>query len=132
MLSNSVSAAAAEGDKRSILWVARTSLLRTDIFDTDIFDTLRRASSMRFDGFVRVLRSFLTQTELFSLPITPQHVNPLLTFKFRAFRRLLLFWNFDFRDKIDRTGVDLEKYFENQKSGTAVVTSAALVRFRKI
>ena len=60
MLSNSVSAAAAKGDKRSILWVARTSLLRTVLFDT-----LRRASSMRFDGFVRVLRVFLTQTELF-------------------------------------------------------------------
>ena len=60
MVSNSVSAAAAECDKRSILWVARTSLLRTVIIDT-----LRRASSMRFDGFVRVVGPTMYGTEVF-------------------------------------------------------------------
>ena len=46
---------------------------------------------MRFDGFVRVLRSFLTHYELFSLPITPKHVNPLLTFKFGHFEGFYCF-----------------------------------------
>ena len=86
---------------------------------------------MRFDGFVRVLRFFLTQTELFLHfrihETKKQSAGFFYFFILEDFDRL----EFLFSHKIDRTGVDLEKYCENQKSGS-VVTSAALVRFRKI
>ena len=73
---------------------------------------------------------FDTARLLLALTITPNMVIPTDIF-FQVISKVSASWNFDFRDKIDRTGVDLEKYCENQKSGS-VVTSAALVRFRKI
>ena len=85
---------------------------------------------MRFDGFVRVLRFFLTQTELFSTFVYTRQKSKVRDFFIFLFLEDLTVWNFYFRDKIDGTGVDLEKYCENQKSGSVVVTSAALVRFR--
>ena len=73
---------------------------------------------MRFDGFVRVLRFFLTQTELFLHYGIHETKKQSAGFFFFFFWRIFTVWNFYFRDKIDRTGVDLEKYFENQKSGS--------------